>query len=248
MKKLSFLLLATLLIVCSCSENHDEVKLETVTSFTNLLSEPETEFVATEGTTVNEHSKLTTFGDNANMLKCDHYFSDWGFGGGVTCTNKTDITTPGYINISAITAKGKNSSVYLTVNSSEFSPAIIENLNPDKQAFKGAWITNAVYAYLAIKDGQDGYLNQTQFKAGDWFKLEAVGYSADKTEIGKVEMYLADYRDGKTEILNTWKWFDWSAIANAVYIDFKMTSTDNGEYGMNTPAYFCMDAITFVEK
>ena len=61
-------------------------------------------------------------------------------------------------------------------------------------------------------------------------------------------MYLADYRDGKTEVLNTWKWFDWTSIANAAYINFELSSTDIGEYGMNTPAYFCMDAITMIEK
>ena len=69
------------------------------------------------------------------------------------------------------------------------------------------------------------------------------------TEIGRVDFYLADYRNKKTEIVNTWQWFDWSPIANASYITFELSSTDNNPKGeMNTPAYFCLDGITLIEK
>ena len=67
--------------------------------------------------------------------------------------------------------------------------------------------------------------------------------------IGKIDFYLADYRNGKKEIVNTWQWFDWTPIANASYITFELSSTDNDpEQGMNTPAYFCLDGITLIEK
>ena len=60
-----------------------------------------------------------------------------------------------------------------------------------------------------------------------------------------------DFRNGKTEIVNTWQWFDWSSIKNADYIKFEMSSTDNSEYEgvsyMNTPSYFCLDGITLIE-
>ena len=60
-----------------------------------------------------------------------------------------------------------------------------------------------------------------------------------------------DFRNGKTEIVNTWQWFDWSSIKNADYIKFEMSSTDNSEYEgvsyMNTPTYFCLDSIKLIE-
>lgn len=122
-------------------------------------------------------------------------------------------------------------------------------MNTDKYQFKGAWVTNTTYAYLAIKDGNDGGLNAVrQFADGDYFILTAVGRDAQGTEIGRVNFYLADYRNGQSKIVNTWEWFDWSALASAASISFELDSTDKGEYGMNTPAYFCLDGITLIEK
>ena len=218
------------------------------TNFDALISAPESDYVPTSGEETESGSKKTYIRDSEQLVECDHYFADWGFGGGITCSNKSDKSTPGYTNNSAITAKAKEGSVYLTVNSSTFSPAIVTNLKADEFQFKGAWITNSTYAYLAVAEGNDGWGGAKKFDDGDWFKVEAVGYAANGTEIGRAEMYLADYRDGKTEVLNTWKWFDWTSIANAAYINFELSSTDIGEYGMNTPAYFCMDAITMIEK
>ena len=95
-----------------------------------------------------------------------------------------------------------------------------------------------------------------KFTNDDWFKITAVGYKANDNEIGRVDFYLADFRNGKTEIVNTWKWFDWSSIKDADYIKFEMSSTDNSEYeneegvlvsSMNTPSYFCLDGITLIE-
>lgn len=46
-------------------------------------------------------------------------------------------------------------------------------------------------------------------------------------------------------IFNTaWVTVDLSAIGATHGLDFKMTSTDKGEWGINTPTYFCMDALT----
>lgn len=139
--------------------------------------------------------------------------------------------------------------MYLTSNTNSFTLAQITNLNTNKSEFKGAWVTNATYAYLAVKDGNDGGGHvKGPFTNNDWFKLTATGYNADKSKIGSIDFYLADFRDGKQEIVNTWKWFDWSSIKNADYITFEMSSTDNGEFGMNTPSYFCLDGITLIEK
>ncbi len=261
MKKYSLFLLVSLFAFYGCSDDNDEIKggddndkKEVVVSFENLLTEAESEFKTDKGEAGDVYIQYQ-ISDPQDLIQLSHYYGNWGFGGGFTYTNKTDVSTPGYSNLSAITAKGKNGKVYLTANTSSYTPAQITNLNPSEYDFKGAWITNTTYAYLAIKDGNDGGGNDSMVKGpftnkdNDWFKLTATGYSADKNKIGSVDFYLADFRNNKQEIVNTWQWFDWSSIKDAAYITFEMSSTDNNESGqMNTPSYFSLDAITLIEK
>lgn len=124
------------------------------------------------------------------------------------------------------------------------------NLQAGTYQFKGAYITNTTYAYLAVKDGNDGGVSVVKgpFEDGDYFTVTAIGHAASGEEVGRSTFYLADYRDGKSSVVNTWEWFDWTPLANAAYVTFEMESTDTGDYGMNTPNYFCLDGITLVEK
>lgn len=248
MKKLSLLFLSlTAFIFISCSDDDDKATL--VTNFEGKLTEANSEFTTTGGTKINENYYKASFKDPLNIVEFSHYYATWGFGGGFTYSNYTDITTPGFKNISAITAKGKNGSVYMTCYAGN-NPIQIQSLKPETYIFKGVWVTNATCAYLAIKDGNDGYYNdgRTKFEADDYFVLTATGYDANDKSIGKLDFYLADFRDGKTKIVNTWEWFDLSAISNADYIEFTLDSTDKDGDWLVTPSYFCMDAITLEEK
>lgn len=249
MKKISLLLLLSVFAFCGCDDSDDETAIDVVVSFEGLLTEDESEFTTTAGE-LDGYYYQTEFQDPKGLLEFTHYYSSWGFGGGFTYTNKTDTETAGYSNISAITGTGKNGSVYLTSNASSYTTAQITNLDTDTYKFKGAWITNTTYAYLAIKDGNDGNTQPmvTQFSDGDWFKITATGYQSNGTQIGSVEFYLADYQNGASSIVNTWQWFDWTSIADAAYIQFALSSTDTGDYGMNTPSYFCLDGVTLTEK
>lgn len=241
------------LTLWSCSDDETPVsevivnKEDVVVSFEGQLDESNSSYLATEGE-IDGFYKKTTFSDPQGMVSFSHYFSDWGFGGGFTYTNCTDVTTPGYTNLSAITGKGKNGSVYLTSNANDFTAAQITNLQVGKYRFKGAWVTNTTYNYLAIKDGNDGSGLVSKFEDGDWFKLTAIGHGSDGTEVGRADFYLADFCNGKNVIVNTWEWFDWGELADAAYITFELSSTDNGDYGMNTPSYFCMDGVTLQEN
>lgn len=248
MKKLFFFLVSFLCVTLwSCSDDNGPAvveKQDAVVSFEDKLSAGNTYYLATEGEQYNDYYMVASFQDDKNLVGFTHYFASWGFGGGFTYSNLTDITTPGYNNLSAITGKGTDGSVYLTAGTS--NAATITNLNPSAYQFKGAYVTNATYAYLAIHDGNDGNTPAyaKKFDANDWFKLTATGYAASGTEIGSVTFDLAT----GTAIVNTWEWFDWTPIASAAYITFTMTSSDTGDWGMNTPAYFCMDGITLTEK
>jgi hypothetical protein len=49
------------------------------------------------------------------------------------------------------------------------------------------------------------------------------------------------------DIINRWQRVDLSPLGNVNKIVFELTSTDNGEYGMNTPSYFCLDRLTIAQ-
>lgn len=105
----------------------------------------------------------------------------------------------------------------------------------DANAFEaqGCYVTNAAYAYTSMLNG-DAYAKK--FEAEDWFLLTATGY-LNKEKTGTAEFYLAQ----NGEIVNDWRYFDLSALGSVDEIHFTLTSSDSGQWGMNTPAYFCMD-------
>ena len=103
----------------------------------------------------------------------------------------------------------------------------------------GFYITNSAYAYTSMLNG-DGFAKK--FGLGDWFKLTITGYDANNEATGTKEYYLADLRDAdKAYIINDWRYVDLSGLGKVKKIGFALTSTDTGDYGMNTPAYFCLD-------
>jgi len=68
----------------------------------------------------------------------------------------------------------------------------------------------------------------------------------DTLAIDSLDFYLADFRfadNTQDYILNEWSWFDLSSLGNVNSIRFKFSSSDVSEWGMNTPAYFCMDDL-----
>ena len=88
--------------------------------------------------------------------------------------------------------------------------------------------------------GGDPYAKK--FGKGDWFLLTITGYDANDEVTGTKEFYLADLRDAKTAyIINDWRYVDLSGLGKVSKLGFELSSTDNGEWGMNTPAYFCFD-------
>ena len=84
-----------------------------------------------------------------------------------------------------------------------------------------------------MKEG-DAYAKK--FDENDWLLITATGY-LDDVRVGTAEYYLA--QNGK--IADSWEIFDLSGIGTVDRVLFSLSSSDNGEWGMNTPAYFCLD-------
>ena len=176
-----------------------------------------------------------------------HSFSDWGFGMGFTYSSLTDITTAGFTNNSAITGKGVYTNAYFTVNAGGDMWGIPTDITfKDGKAYKAkeCYVTNSTYAYLAIKDRNDGGMGAVkEWTADDQFILTITGYNGDK-ETGSIDFKLADGFD----IVNTWQKIDLTDLGEVTTIHFSLSSTDNDpSWGMNTPAYFCLDQLTVTE-
>ena len=78
------------------------------------------------------------------------------------------------------------------------------------------------------------------FTKQDTLTFSVTGYDIDENETNTVSYYLA-----VDSIFNTtWATIDLSSIGTCIGLKFRMTSTDCGAWGMNTPAYFALDALT----
>lgn len=81
---------------------------------------------------------------------------------------------------------------------------------------------------------------RTKAVEGDYFTVSLTGYSGN-SETGSVQVTLADWRDGKKELVTDWKTVEISDLGSVQYIDFsidaKLSAASAGEDLM----YFCMD-------
>lgn len=183
----------------------------------------------------------------------NNFDNSWGVDvwSGFAYSNKTDTTTPGYTNqYSAAAGSGAGGSANYAVSFVDAwgSPPRIDV--PAGVSLVSAAVTNTTYAYLSMRDG-DSFAKKFGGTSGDdpdWFKLTILGKDLAENLIASIEFYLADFRfsDNSLDyILNTWATVDLSPIASARILEFALDSSDVGQWGMNTPAYFALDNIVF---
>ncbi len=166
-------------------------------------------------------------------------------------SNRRDLTTPGVTNAYSayhLPAGGgaeETAQFGVAFNASR-GDALVDF--PQPGTVRGMYVTNTTYAYMATVEGNDGAgFVKGRFADGDFFKLTIFGQDSFGEQTGAVDLYLADYRDGKSDALANWTWVDLTPLGNQVaQLQFELTSTDVGPFGMNTPAYFAADQITFV--
>ncbi|MDZ7744101.1 MAG: DUF4465 domain-containing protein [Bacteroidota bacterium] len=187
------------------------------------------------------------------------YNPDWGSWSRWACSSMSDDTTAGYLNLySAITASGfepENSggSTYGLCNvpmdfmTSETIPVSLLLQGNEASEVAGFYVTNSTYATLSMEHGDD-FAKKFGGESGDdpdWFKLSIWAYS-EGTETDTLEFYLADFRfeDNNLDyIVKDWEWVELSSLGQTDSLMFNLSSSDVGDYGMNTPAYFCVDHI-----
>jgi len=180
----------------------------------------------------------------------DTTYSSWS---GWAYSNVTDNTTAGWGNqFGNITGSGESSSQFGVFNQSFTGyDRVRVNNNNQPVNLSGAYFTNTTYAYLSMLNG-DFFATQfgdTSNTAGgeDWFLLtiyginDTLGHTPDS-----INFYLADFRFADSTqdyIIDQWTWVDLSSLGTVYGIEFTLSSSDVGQYGMNTPAYFAMDNL-----
>jgi hypothetical protein len=120
-------------------------------------------------------------------------------------------------------------------------------------------ITNTTYAGISMRDGDSyakkfGSVNNAQGQPDgtngeDFFKLTINGLSFSDEIVSTLDVYLADFRyadNAQDFILNTWKSVDLTSLGNVYGLSFYLQSSDIGDFGMNTPAYFALDDLDFI--
>lgn len=205
-------------------------------------------------------NQYTGYTDDATSLTFSIIdFSDYGmafnfYNGGTAISQWNDMTTDGYTNQcsayynDAATGFGGNNGsetfgVVFDASSSMGVKTSVVLGDESETVFDHIWVMNSTYAALSMKDG-DSFAKQFSHADQDWFLLTIEGFEADGTSAGTVETYLADFRTSSAAgILTAWKKVDLSSLGAINKVEFKLDSSDVGDWGMNTPAYFCIDDI-----
>ena len=168
--------------------------------------------------------------------------------GGIAISQWNDMTTDGFLNQCSVFFSdpatrfgGYNGSHTFAVNNNSgeisFKDAAQEGL------FDHFWVTNTTYTALSMLNG-DPYAKK--FEAGDWFKLIINAYDRDGAPTGTpVEFYLADFRSATSPgVVTEWTLVDLTPLGSHVHkVVFDFDSSDSGEWGINTPTYFCFDHL-----
>lgn len=168
---------------------------------------------------------------------------------GFAYSNVLDTLTTGFTNLygSANGTDASGNGIYAVAQNN----AVVRLTgNAAGKIVSGMYITNSTYAYLSMRDG-DSFAKKFGGSSGndpDWFKLTVKGYSGGALTADSVEFYLADYRfsnNANDYIITEWKKVDLTKLGAVDSVFLHLSSSDNGQWGMNTPAFFCMDNFNY---
>lgn len=107
---------------------------------------------------------------------------------------------------------------------------------------QGVYVNLNSYAFYTILLG-DSYARA--FTNNDEFTLTIHGVATDESE-KTVNVSLASYSNGELTSASGWKYVDLTPLGTVCELYFTLSTTDTGDYGANTPLYFCLDKLSVV--
>ncbi|NLA15635.1 MAG: DUF4465 domain-containing protein [Bacteroidales bacterium] len=200
--------------------------------------------------------------DQETGLNFSYHFTSQSFDGyefttwdGIVLSQMNDTQTPGYLNQCSVfykdpeTGKGghnRSGTFALVYIGEEEASMYFEDPNTE-MVFHTVFITNSTYTALSMLHG-DAFTKAFSYEDQDWLKLTFTGYSKEGHLTGTVAYYLADFRTSTSPgVTTTWQKVDLTPLGRVNKVAFSLESTDMGDWGMNTPAYFCMDNLIVSE-
>lgn len=180
----------------------------------------------------------------------DSTYSSWD---GFAYSNITDTTAEGWsAQYNAIAGAGHGGSSNYAVyyrGYGEIPSVTLEAAAP----LDGVYVTSVNYAYYSMLRG-DAFAKKFGGESGDeedWFLLTVTGRDSGGEVAGAVNFFLADYRfaeGGDDYIVDTWEWLDLASLGVVKSLEFEVSSSDVGAWGMNTPGYFALDDLSIVPE
>lgn len=233
------------------------IKAQVVSDFENLVLNSESYFDGSDLSGNHNNGIFTSVFSSGTADFINVFDTTWGAPGfwskGFAYSNKTDSSTSGYGNLySAKAASGVlGSSNYIVSNNNSVIKLKGIALNT---IVKGFYVTNSTYAANSMRDGDsfakkfgssnDAAGNPDGTNGEDWFLLTIKGYNGGVLKSDSVNFYLADFRfsnNSQDYIVTNWEWVDLTSLGSIDSLYFKLTSSDVGSFGMNTPSFFCID-------
>ena len=201
-----------------------------------------------------EESFLNDAGDGGvftagGLLLPNDYNAEFNSFTGWAISTTTDTENPSFTNqYSAITGSGVDGSEHYAISFGTNNQVQLSQAAQGK-TLDGMFITNTTYAYRTILDG-----NQFSKKFGgetgddpDFFLLTIKKYLDGQLGADSINFYLADYRfaDNSLDyVVDEWTFVDLSTLGAVDSLEFTLTGSDVGDFGLNTPAYFALDNFT----
>ena len=100
---------------------------------------------------------------------------------------------------------------------------------------KGLWYTNSAYTVEVIKNG-NAYARK--FGQTDFLTCNIIGTHADGTTTSTQVVLAAD-----GDYVKDWQYCGLSVLGKVTKLSFQFIGSDSGDYGVNTPAYICIDDL-----
>jgi hypothetical protein len=165
------------------------------------------------------------------------YNATWQSWSGFAYSNNTDRTTAGYTNQYSVYSTGgaDESKNFAVAYAPEYATPITFISFESLVAVQQMQINNSTYNYLSMKNGDD---YSKPFTSGDYLQLEVEGFDENSGSTGKVDVYLADFQNNKSFIMDNWTKVDLTNLGKVKKLEFRLKSNQGG-----VPTYFCLDNL-----
>lgn len=230
MKKSLFFVAALALVMVSC-EKPGEVEDKTIGTFEEAAISPkaaESAMTFTTDTTAFLQSGIF------QAKQTVAYGGSYVTGGVVTNITSTDFKdyTDAYKSAAGGAYAGKN---YMVWYEDGITPNVIKLTTA--MTVPGMYVCNNVYALNSMKNGDD--IAGSPFTKDDWFKLTIHGSLNGQAVKNQVEFFLGQ----GTTYVTDWTYVDLSLLGQVDELSFTLSGSRTGDWGLNTPAYFCIDNL-----